>query len=380
MKYIKSLTFFLLFGLISWLIIASAAHPEAEAPLISIETMPLLLLSLLALLAIWQFKFISDNKKDLLWPLAILLLLLNTLFTINSWGQKKYTNATGHEYATFTVIQSPQLGGSSLQPLLSSCEYCVFKTSEDKTYHSSYNKEIQETHVRSSVSYSKINCDEIFEELRRNNWNIFDVVTSKNNLTTIYHLKRIHTFNESVESEHLIPIHENDPTGLANLRNPGDVNFKNLIETIKLTPENFPANEYLTNDPIQPNPSDIDKHILERWTGRIADENIKFELTPNYAGHLHAFVTGCGTNCKLLNFIDLRNGNFLKSMTINFSCGMSENSPFIYEPKHTIDSRLLVVPCISEPDGEGFHYYEYIKGDLIKIKYEEWDTDWNKSR
>ena len=114
--------------------------------------------------------------------------------------------------------------------------------------------------------------------------------------------------------------------------------------------EDFATTEYLSQPPIQPKRESGDEThwVKGQW---LADP----EFEPNFAGHIYAFVVGCGTNCKLLCFVDLRNGKLLDEMSIVFSCAMSDDSLKIYKPKYRIDSRLLIVPCLVDSDGEGFH-------------------------
>ena len=133
--------------------------------------------------------------------------------------------------------------------------------------------------------------------------------------------------------------------------------------------EDYPTAEYLSHAPIQPkrNSGDEPNWVKDQWL-----EDPTFE--PNFAGHIHAFVTGCGTNCRLLCFVDLRSGKLLDELAIIFSCGMSEDSLEIYKPKYRIDSRLLIVPCLVDSDGEGFHYMEYTDGNIVKLTTQVWDT------
>ena len=137
--------------------------------------------------------------------------------------------------------------------------------------------------------------------------------------------------------------------------------------------ENFPAKEYLSHPPIQPKRESGDE---AHWVKGQWLEDPEFE--PNFAGHMYAFVTGCGTNCKLLCFVDLRSGKLLDEMSIIFSCAMSEDSPEIYKPKFRLDSRLLIVPCLVDNDGEGFHYMEYTDGTIVKHTTQLWDTQRNR--
>ena len=137
--------------------------------------------------------------------------------------------------------------------------------------------------------------------------------------------------------------------------------------------ENFATTEYLSRPPIQPKKESASD---TNWQKRHWLENPAFE--PNFAGHIYAFVTGCGTNCKLLCFVDLRNGKLLEELAIIFSCAMSEDSLEIYKPKYRIDSRLLIVPCIVDNDGEGFHYMEYTNGSIVKLTTQVWNTQWNR--
>jgi len=138
--------------------------------------------------------------------------------------------------------------------------------------------------------------------------------------------------------------------------------------------ESFPSQEYLAGVPVQPQVENVtyrDKSFLQ--------ENGDVLFAPNFAGHLYAYVVGCGTNCKLLQCVDMRTGELLEHLTIIFSCGMSpESEQYSVLPEHSIDSRLLIVPCICETDGEGFHYFEYYDEQFIKVGYEEWETEWNR--
>ena len=138
--------------------------------------------------------------------------------------------------------------------------------------------------------------------------------------------------------------------------------------------EDFPTTKYLSHSPIQPKKASSDD---KNWQKRDWLEDPLFE--PNFAGHIYAYVTGCGTNCKLLCFVDLRNGKLLDEMAICFSCGMSEDSPEIYKPEYRIDSRLLIVPCLVDSDGEGFHYMKYEDGNINKITTQLWDTQRNRA-
>ncbi len=136
--------------------------------------------------------------------------------------------------------------------------------------------------------------------------------------------------------------------------------------------EDFATTEYLSQPPIQPKRESGDEThwVKGQW---LADP----EFEPNFAGHIYAFVVGCGTNCKLLCFVDLRNGKLLDEMSIVFSCAMSDDSLKIYKPKYRIDSRLLIVPCLVDSDGEGFHYMEYVDGNIVKLTTQVWDTQRN---
>ena len=136
--------------------------------------------------------------------------------------------------------------------------------------------------------------------------------------------------------------------------------------------EDFATTEYLSHPPIQPKKISSDD---TNWQKRHWLEEPSFE--PNFAGHIYAYVTGCGTNCKLLCFVDLRNGKLIDEMAICFSCGMSEDSPEIYKPIYRIDSRLLIVPCLVDNDGEGYHYMKYTDGNIVKLTTQLWDTQRN---
>jgi hypothetical protein len=138
--------------------------------------------------------------------------------------------------------------------------------------------------------------------------------------------------------------------------------------------ESFPSQDYLSGVAVQPHVENVTYRDMS-----FLQENGDVLFAPNFAGHLYVYVVGCGTNCKLLQCIDMQTGELLEHLTIGFSCGLSaESNQFPVLPEHSIDSRLLVVPCICETDGEGFHYFEYIDGQFIKIGYDEWETQWNQ--
>ena len=137
----------------------------------------------------------------------------------------------------------------------------------------------------------------------------------------------------------------------------------------------FPVYDRLETPPRLPDPAGIDPkynwkliYTLEHWE----------DPEPNFAGRFAVVVHGCGTNCRLLNFIDLSSGVWRSDLDLSSSCGMSwESGDYPYEFESHVESRLLIVPCIG-PEGEGYHYYEFTDDRLELIRYEAWDTTWNR--
>ena len=137
----------------------------------------------------------------------------------------------------------------------------------------------------------------------------------------------------------------------------------------------FPVYDRLETPPRLPDPAGIDAssewkliYTLEHWE----------DPEPNFAGRFAVVVHGCGTNCRVLNFIDLSSGVWRSDLDLSSSCGMSWESDDYPSDVHShVDSRLLIVPCIG-PEGEGYHYYEFTDDRLELIRYEAWDTTWNR--
>ena len=134
--------------------------------------------------------------------------------------------------------------------------------------------------------------------------------------------------------------------------------------------------EGLETPPRLPDPAEIDDDqwkliwTLENWTD--------VQPEPNFAGRFLAITHGCGTGCHLINFIDLSTGVWRGDLDLPYYYPMSEEGhehPF----GHTVhlDSRLLLIAHLGDR-GEGYYYYEYINDRLELIRYEAWDTAWNR--
>ena len=138
----------------------------------------------------------------------------------------------------------------------------------------------------------------------------------------------------------------------------------------------FPVSDRLETPPRMPDPAEIDDsewkliYTLEHWGDS--------EPEPNFAGRFLAITHGCGTGCHLINFIDLSTGVWREDLDLPCYYGMSLET-HEYPFGHTVhpDSRLLVVAHLGD-QGEGYYSYEYTNDRLKLIRFEEWDTSWNR--
>ena len=138
----------------------------------------------------------------------------------------------------------------------------------------------------------------------------------------------------------------------------------------------FPVYQPLETPPRLPDPAGIDDSewklidTIEHW--------LDPEPEPNFAGRFLAITHGCGTGCHRINFIDLSTGVWREDLDLPYYYGMSPESR-AYPFGHTVhrDSRLLVIAHLGDR-GEGYYYYEYTNDRLELIRFEEWDTSWNR--
>ena len=138
----------------------------------------------------------------------------------------------------------------------------------------------------------------------------------------------------------------------------------------------FPVYQPLETPARLPDPAGIDDSewklidTIEHW--------LDPEPEPNFAGRFLAITHGCGSGCHEINVIDLSTGVWRKDLDLPYYYGMSPESR-AYPFGHTVHrhSRLLVIAHLGDR-GEGYYYYEYTNDRLELIRFEEWDTSWNR--